>query len=231
MATAETTVQVGSDPFGLDAYINEKSVIITTEDRYPVALCNEIIQAFFAKYLKNRDPNSIAMAENALAEACSKGTSAKRFNTRTVISVSSIGLECTLGDFCALLPVDRDNNLRVWCESRARFADRTYHLIRKKSELRVEVSKANQCSLELAPVGFDYAGALSSDVYKSLGSVERQFIALNTTRKAGPSRSHVYEGESTDSGMNNPVPNEFKAAQVRQLPAPVKSSVGGVYGR
>jgi len=220
-----------NDPFGILAYCEDETVVITNEDRYSAAQCAEVFERWLSKYVPDRNERGRVFAENALAEVCCKGTSAKRFNTRARISVPSIKLECTLGEFVAFLPVDRDNNLRVWCESRVGFADRTYHLIAAKDALRVDVSKSSTCSLELAPVGFDYAGALSANVYKQLGAVERQFIAQNTTRKAGPARSHVFEGERTDSGTMNLAPNEAKAEQARVMPAPTKSSLGGLYGR
>lgn len=183
-----------NDPYGILDYIALSEQAVVNEDRYPADKAIQLFETFLQKKKFPKDQKSRHYVLNALAEACAKGTSAKRmFN---MVALRVVGVDFTLGEFVAILPPDRDNNLRVWCESFPGFADRTYALIQLKPDLCVEVQKANTCSYEMTPVGFDYANALSKDIYNTLGQMQKNFIADNTVRKTKGSRSHVYEGSN-----------------------------------
>lgn len=197
---ADQTVSALRDPFGINDYVESDAGVIN-EDQYSPQECMRIFEAFIAEHARERSAVARHQILNALAEACAKGTSAKRDLAGVILQVPVAGMHCKLSDFRPFIPSTRENALRVWCESMPEFANRTHALIKHKQVLLDAVQKASQCSYEMAPVGFDYAIAISGSVWQALSTVEKNAIYANTSRKAGPARAMFSEQESDTGGV------------------------------
>lgn len=191
--SGEMTTQLVPYSRGSRARVFSKAEV-TNEDRFSP----DAAQAMFLAFAQNAgasDDDAREYLQGLVAIACAKGTSYQRNLSRVHInfSVSTSSTRVTLADLVSVLPRDTDNDLRVWARSMPGFADLTYDLIAANSWLRTEQARLYNAALDVAPVCFDYADAITYDLTPN----EKSVVAMNTARKVTGSRAMFAENDSS----------------------------------